>query len=85
MPSPFVPFLKSQPRAASERVATDSAATSAAFTALAAGGAKEIAACAHAPSTAEKATVTLEKDGERVTRIRIACRCGEVIELDCEY
>lgn len=85
MSSPFVPFLKSQPRAAAELVTTDNAAASAAFTALAAGGAKESAACAHAPSATDKATVTLEKDGERVTRIRIACRCGEVIELDCEY
>lgn len=84
MSSPFVPFLKSQPRSAAELVATDNAAASAAFTALAAGGAKESAACAHDPSSA-KPTVTLEKDGERVTRIRVVCGCGEVIELDCEY
>ena len=29
--------------------------------------------------------VTLQRDGERVTQIRIQCGCGQVIELDCEY
>jgi hypothetical protein len=85
MPSPFVPFLK--PRAATAAtpavVATDSAAASAAFTALSAGAAP--AACAHAPTPGEQPVVTLEKDGDRVTHVRIQCTCGQVIELDCAY
>jgi hypothetical protein len=27
----------------------------------------------------------LKRDGDRITQIRITCRCGDLIELDCEY
>ena len=30
-------------------------------------------------------TISLQKDGERITGIRIECGCGEVIELACHY
>ena len=42
----------------------------------------------HVHSTAglgAKPTITLERDGERVTGIRIECVCGQVIELACSY
>lgn len=29
--------------------------------------------------------VTLQRDGDQVTGIRIECTCGNVIELDCLY
>lgn len=29
--------------------------------------------------------VTAEKEGDRITKIRIQCTCGQVIELDCQY
>ena len=29
--------------------------------------------------------VTLQRDGERVSSIRIQCSCGQVIELGCVY
>lgn len=29
--------------------------------------------------------VTLQREGDRVTGIRITCRCGEVIDLACDY
>jgi hypothetical protein len=29
--------------------------------------------------------VTLLREGDRVTRIRIHCACGQEIELDCVY
>jgi hypothetical protein len=29
--------------------------------------------------------VTVERDGERVSRIHIVCCCGQVIDLDCAY
>lgn len=29
--------------------------------------------------------VTLQRDGNRVTHIRLECGCGEVFELACEY
>lgn len=45
-----------------------------------------------APATAPPAAthcgelkVDLKRDGERITEIRIQCRCGELIELTCEY
>ncbi len=41
--------------------------------------------CAHAPQPNAKPVVTLKKDGDRVTHIRIQCGCGEVIELECAY
>ncbi len=30
-------------------------------------------------------TVTLERDGDRITGIRIECSCGRVTELTCVY
>jgi hypothetical protein len=30
-------------------------------------------------------SIDVRRDGERISQIRIQCRCGEVIELDCEY
>jgi hypothetical protein len=29
--------------------------------------------------------ITLERDGERVSRIHIVCSCGQVIDLECAY
>ncbi len=41
---------------------------------------------AHAAAgAAGKPVVTLQRDGERVTAIRIECVCGQVIELACSY
>ncbi len=39
----------------------------------------------HATGGAGKPVVTLQRDGERVTGIRIECICGQVIELACSY
>jgi hypothetical protein len=33
----------------------------------------------------EKPAVTLERDGDHVTRVRIQCPCGQVLELECVY
>ena len=38
-----------------------------------------------APARSGKPAITLERDGERVTGIRIECVCGQVIELACSY
>ena len=32
-----------------------------------------------------KPVVTLQREGERVTGIRIECVCGQIIELACSY
>jgi len=29
--------------------------------------------------------VELKREGGRISQIRLHCRCGEVIEVDCEY
>jgi len=32
-----------------------------------------------------KPVITLQREGERVTGIRVECACGQVIELACSY
>ena len=39
----------------------------------------------HAAHPGSEPTVTLKRDGERVTQIIVQCSCGQVIELACEY
>lgn len=39
---------------------------------------------AHAHPSGEP-VISLEKQGDRVTRITVRCTCGHVIELDCAY
>ena len=29
--------------------------------------------------------ITLEREGDRITQVRIQCGCGQVIELGCQY
>ena len=43
------------------------------------------AKAADSPAPASEVKVQLKRDGERISQIRIECRCGEVIELDCTY
>lgn len=46
------------------------------------------ATATQAPETPRPPTppkVTFQRDGDRITGIRIECGCGEVIELACEY
>jgi hypothetical protein len=43
---------------------------------------------AHAPTlpnTHGEPSVTLERDGDRVTLIKVHCPCGNVFELACDY
>ena len=30
-------------------------------------------------------SIEVKKEGERISQIRVQCRCGEIIEIDCEY
>ena len=39
----------------------------------------------HATTGFGKPVVTLQREGERVTSIRIECVCGQIIELACSY
>jgi hypothetical protein len=80
MSADFVPFLQSlnsrlvsgQP---SSFAPVPESSVSAAASALCAG--------AHSPGSEVK--VELNRDGDRITQIRIQCRCGELIELACDY
>lgn len=96
MPSAFVPFLPTSGNAGAPAPtigngATDSAAAATAFAALLPeqgnSPTARPAAHSHASPNGAAATpvVTLQKDGDRVTHIRIQCSCGEVIELECAY
>jgi hypothetical protein len=41
---------------------------------------------AHAATgAAGQPVVTLQREGERITGIRVECVCGQVIELTCSY
>ena len=39
----------------------------------------------HTPQASSTPTVTLQREGDRITHIRIECSCGQVIELACSY
>lgn len=38
-----------------------------------------------APAGRHHPVVSLVREGERVTHIRVTCSCGQVIELACDY
>ena len=44
-----------------------------------------VSAHLHAGAGPGKPVVTLQREGERVTGIRIECACGQIIELACSY
>jgi hypothetical protein len=86
---PFVPLISIAPAPHGER--TDFQATVLSqpeqvqkFNAV------EASATSSGPGAAARGTnceprVTLQRDGERVTGIRIQCSCGQLIELACVY
>lgn len=90
MSSTFIPFLKSATPAAAPGLVGGPAENSAAakpFAALQATPQSPPPPCpGHtACAPANVPTVTLQREGERVTHIRIQCACGQVIELECGY
>lgn len=88
MTEAFVPFTsKSSPAEIAEpfRVKAASAATS---TAVPFQPASPVVSASHPPSAHSHqggAQVSLVRDGDRITSIRVQCACGEVIELQCQY
>ena len=90
MSSTFVPFLKraGKPPAPGPPASGwhgDSVAVSGAFATKGADAAAGPPNCGPAGSGAARPIVTMQKDGDRVTHIRIQCVCGEVVELECAY
>ena len=43
------------------------------------------ALCASSNHFPNEPKVTLERDGDRITLIRIQCACGQTVELACVY
>jgi hypothetical protein len=43
------------------------------------------ASAPHSCSPARDARVEVKRSGDRITQIHVICKCGEVIEIDCEY
>jgi hypothetical protein len=35
--------------------------------------------------THRELNMEIKREGERISQIRVQCRCGELIEIDCEY
>lgn len=90
MPSAFVPFLSGNKSAGSGHTTTlhrkgDTAVTAAGFAALVPANSALGPACNKGDAPKAQPTVSLQKDGDRVTHIRIECSCGEIIELECSY
>lgn len=90
MSAPFIPFRKADAPIANASLASGPTGSLTAAKAFAPLNAVPVtpptSASAHlacAPTAAP--TVTLQRDGDRVTHIRIQCACGQMIELECNY
>lgn len=42
-------------------------------------------ACSSSVAQTTPVRVEVKRSGDRVTQIQVYCRCGELIEIDCEY
>lgn len=71
MPETFVPLV--------------AAAAKAPETGFASLNLKAPPAPASAPAACSKPTITLQKNGDIVSAIRVQCGCGQVVELTCVY
>jgi hypothetical protein len=85
MPGDFIPLLssvKSNLPGGAAAAFTPIASASGNSGALSLAAKQLIAPAGHAH---REMSVEIKRDGERISQIRIQCRCGELIELDCEY
>ncbi|MBP9901004.1 MAG: hypothetical protein V9H26_25995 [Verrucomicrobiota bacterium] len=94
MSSPFIPFLVVNPNTSAGPVSNRAEGRPPAGNAFIPVVASSAAPLAKASPNAGPAPlamacsdplVTLQKDGDRVTHIRIQCACGQVVELACAY
>jgi hypothetical protein len=76
MPADFVPFIPAASSVPRQAVAGS-------FAPMNLKGPHDSPANACTPGGQLK--VELKRDGERITQIRLQCRCGDLIEIDCEY
>lgn len=81
MPGEFVPFFASLSKPASA-----GAPDQAGFKPLPATLPASPVPTAGSESSAQPApTITVKRDGDRITLIQVRCSCGQLIELDCSY
>jgi hypothetical protein len=85
---PFVPFdpiptsAARPPSASGNLKVVPKGESSSAFTPLQTTGAPHV----HGPGErGGQPVVTLQREGDRVTGLRVECGCGQVIELACSY
>ena len=85
MPGEFVPFF---PSSGTRSAASAPHAAPNGFAPLASAppaGAAPRSPAAPAQNHAHEPRVEVKRSGDRVTHIQITCRCGENIQIDCEY
>ena len=86
MAAEFVPFLASLSADSTASIPGQPGSRQSPFTPLPRKSSPTALPGSPADSAAHPApTVTLKRDGDRVTQIQIRCPCGQLIELDCVY
>jgi len=79
----FVPLM---PPASARRPAAFAALNLSGLPQPAADSSKPVPATTAAlPAPCSKPTVTLQRNGDLVTGIRVQCACGQVVDLSCVY
>lgn len=88
MPDAFLPFPVKAAAAANGgsdfRAKIVPGSNASHFTPIAKPSTPQPSAPAHSHASSEP-KVTLTRDGDRITQIRIECTCGEVMDLKCVY
>jgi len=87
----FIPFVPARAPATAPRPADSSAElkvlptaeAASAFQSFASGSGKHLHPASAGATAPPK--VTLQREGDRVTGIRVECICGQVIDLSCSY
>jgi hypothetical protein len=82
MPGDFIPLF---PSARSSHAPSFSSVATAGPASSNTAFATKAASVATAGHVHRQVSIEIKRDGERISQVRIQCRCGELIELDCEY
>ena len=88
MATEFTPFF-SAVRSRSPNSGGNSAKDSSQFAPLLQAAGQPLTDNSSSPASTQHAhaSVSLEikRDGDRISQIRVQCRCGELIDIECEY
>lgn len=85
MSAEFVPFLAGIKSRAAASVAPEAFAPIGAAKPPAPSPASALPSSPCAAPQGRETRVELKRAGDRITHIQVHCRCGEVIEVECEY